>query len=425
MNMDSEEVGRIRKDFPILKRKVNGKPLVYLDNAATTQKPRQVIDAVSAYYASSNSNVHRGVHALSEEATEAYESARKAVADFIGAESADEIIFVRNATEAINLFYYAYAARKFGRGDRLVKTMLEHHSNFVPWQQLARSRGVEEKIVNVKENFTLDYDGFEKYAAGGRTKLIAVSHVSNSLGTLNDIRRIKEIAEKHDSIFLLDACQSVPHLPVDVGKLGCDFMAFSGHKMLAPMGIGVAWCRRELLERFEPFMFGGDMILKVGLKESEWNTLPYKFEAGTPNVEGALGLHAAINYLKKIGLEKIHHHGLQLANQCVSELELLGVKTYSPPKGLRSGIVSFTVPGVHPHDIATLLDREGIAVRSGHLCTQPLMKALGVPAVTRASFYIYNTKEEVGKLIAALKSAQSLFSLEKKKPSGKKKLQEM
>lgn len=400
----------IRKDFPILEQVVNGRPVVYLDNAATTQKPRQVIEVLSTYYETSNANVHRAIHTLGERATEQYEGAREQVARFINARRAREVIFTRNATEAINLVAYAWGLRRLGPGDEILTTPMEHHSNLVPWQQLCRATGARLRFIELNPDGTLRMETLPGLLTP-RTRLVAVTHASNVLGTINPVAEIVQRARAAGALTLVDAAQSVPHMRVDVQALGCDFLAFSGHKMLGPTGIGVLWGRLEVLESMDPFLFGGDMIASVHRETAEWNDLPYKFEAGTPHIAGAIGLGAAIEYLETLGMEAVFAHEQRLVRYAMERLEKVGGITVYGPRGVeRSGLVSFNVAGVHPHDVATVLNDEGVAIRAGHHCAQPLMEWLGVPATNRASFYVYNTEEDVDRLAQALTRTKEFFS---------------
>jgi len=402
---------RVKNEFPIFKQKIKGKPLAYLDNAATTQKPRQVLAAMDEFYVKRNANVHRAVYSLGEQATLAYECAREKVAHFIGAR-ATELVFTRNTTEAINLVATSFASSRFGKRKSVISTIMEHHSNFVPWQQLAE-RGFRFKVVDLTEEGALDYAELERDLGQGEVGLVAVVHASNTLGAINDVRRICRLAKKFGALSLVDGAQSVPHLPVDVKTIGCDFLAFSGHKMLGPTGIGVLYARTPLLEELPPMLFGGDMISEVSLSRSSWNTPPWKFEAGTPNVAGAVGLGAACDYLSRLGLSAVFEHGSTLAATAIEELEKVpGLEVYGPSAGkLRCGLVSFNVEGIHAHDLASVLDGEGIAIRSGSNCTQPLLKRLGVSsgAVARASFYVYNTPGDVERLAAGVKKTVNFF----------------
>lgn len=388
---------RVRKDFPILKRKVYGKPLIYLDNAATTQKPRQVIEAISGYYENYNSNVHRAVHKLSQEATEAYDAAHEKVAEFISARSMEEIVFTRNATEAINAVAYSLS-KQLRKGDEILLTQMEHHSNIVPWQQAAKRTGAVLRYAEIDSNGEL-----KPANIGEKTKIVAFTHASNVLGTINPAKEIIAAAKDAGAITVVDGAQSVPHMPVNVQKLGCDFLAFSGHKMLGPMGIGALYGRKEMLESMEPFLYGGDMISEVSFEGAKWNDLPWKFEAGTPDVAGAVGLAAAIEYLQKAGMDEVHEHEKKLVKIAMRKLRQIdGLTIYGPAAEKRGGLVSFTLEGVHPHDVSALLDAEGIAVRGGHHCAIPLAGVLGIHGSTRASFYLYNTPEEVEKMAAAV-----------------------
>lgn len=422
------DINAIRKDFPILNRKVNGHILAYLDNAATSHKPSQVLAAMNRYYRGHNANVHRGIHTLSVEATEMLEEARARVGKFVGVGpalreglggDAGEIVFVRNATEAINLVAYAWGRLNIGRGDEIVLTVAEHHSNFVPWQQLAAENGAVLKIVPVDVNGELDEEAFKK-SITKRTKLATFFHVSNVLGTINEVDRLSLIVHRGapKAKILIDGAQAIPHMPVDITKIGCDFYVFTGHKMLGPMGIGVLWGRRKILEEMPPFLFGGEMISKVGLRGSSYNEVPWKFEAGTPNVAGAVGLSAACDYLSVIGMEKVREHELRIMNYALEKLNKIpGLVTYGPKEARkRGGVVSFNIMGssrsfIHAHDVASILDSGGIAVRSGHHCAQPLMEFLGVSAAARASFYIYNTVEEVDRLVEGIKRVKRTFKL--------------
>lgn len=404
------DVKMIREDFPILNRKIDDKRLVYLDNAATSQKPKQVIEAIREFYEVYNANVHRSVHRLSEEATEAYESSREAVAHFIGARSPREIVFLRNATEAINLVSRSWAAYKMRAGDIIALTVMEHHSNLVPWQMVSTDKKLNLVYMDVREDGTLDEESV-KLVMDRRPKLVAVTHASNVLGTLNDVKLICRMAREIGCISVVDAAQSVPHMPVSVEDLGCDFLAFTGHKMLGPMGIGVLYGREELLDEMPPFLGGGEMIRDVDLYDSSWNEVPWKFEAGTPNVEGAIGLRAAIEYLKRLGMENVLDHDKALLSYLLPRLEdIENLKVYGPrDTESRVGIVSFNVLGMHPHDLAMFLDMRGIAVRSGQHCCHVLMKRFNIPGTVRASFYIYNDLDDVEELLSALEDAKGML----------------
>lgn len=404
----------LRKDFPILQRTVrNNKPLVYLDNASTTQKPNQVIDSISNYYRNYNANIHRAVYALAEEATEAYESVRDKIANFINIRDRQEIIFVRGTTEAINLVAYAWGRAHVNKDDIIVTTEYEHHSNIVPWQLLVKEKGAKIEYIKMDDNGELILDDLDKFLATGKVKLVAFSLVSNVLGTITDAQKIVEKCKAAGVLTLIDGAQAVPHMQVDIEKLGCDFFAFSGHKMLGPTGIGVLWVRKSVLQTMNPFHGGGDMIREVHKYEATWNDLPYKFEAGTPNIADVVGLGAAIDYLVKIGMGNVREHEIQLTKYAikqlcaVKELHIYGTEDISK----RGGVISFNFADVHPHDVAQILDDEGIAIRSGHHCAQVLMERLDVAATSRASFYIYNTEKDVDVLINSLNKVARLFKL--------------
>ena len=400
----------VRADFPIMSRVVNGKPLVYLDSAATSQKPAVVIDAMDDYYRRYNANPHRGVYTISEEATAAYESARERVATFINAASPKEVIFTRNTTEAINLVRYSWGRVNVKAGDRILLTEMEHHSNLVPWQLLAQEVGAHLEFLCIDDDGLLLLDQLDRKLQGIR--LLAITQQSNTLGTINPIKAIAAAAHDAGALVLVDGAQAVPHMPVDVQDLGVDFYAFSGHKMCGPTGVGVLWARRSLLEAMPPFLGGGDMIKRVKLTETTWNDLPWKFEAGTPSVADGIGLGAAVDYLGQFGMDNVRAHERTLVDYAMEKLhEVPGITVYGPKDPeLHGGAVSFTLPNIHPHDLATIIDREGIAVRAGHHCTQPLMDRLGVPATTRASFYIYNQPDEVDQLVAGIQKAQKVFA---------------
>jgi cysteine desulfurase/selenocysteine lyase len=406
----SLDVSKIRDDFPILSRKVYGKSLVYLDNAATSQKPRQVISALTEYYEGYNANVHRGVHALSMEATDRYEEAREKVARFIGARQSEEVIWTRNTTEAINLVTGSWARSNLQPGDEVVVTEMEHHSNMVPWQMVTQERGATLRYLRLGDDGKLDLDDIDTII-NDRTKMVSIVHASNSLGTINPVKEITARARAVGAAVMIDGAQSVPHMSVDVQDLDCDFLAFSGHKMLGPTGIGVLYAKREVLETMEPFLTGGEMVLSVTLDGADWNDLPMRFEAGTPNIADAIALGAAVDYLDSTGMDNIRRHEVQLtgyALSCLREIEELVIFGAEAAED-RGGVVSFHTPDVHPHDLGTYLDQQGIAVRTGHHCTMPVMRKLGVPATTRASFYLYNTEEEVDQLVDSLKSALRYF----------------
>lgn len=404
------DVATVRRDFPILHQMVrDGKPLVYLDNAATSQKPTVVIDALSDYYREINANVHRGIHRLAELATEAYEASRQKVARFIGAPSERGVLFTRGTTEGINLVAYAWGGRNIQSGDEIVVSGMEHHSNLVPWQMLAQRQGATLKIIPVDERGQLDLPAYHALL-GPRTKLVAVTHMSNVLGTVNPVREMIEAAKTVGARVLVDGAQSVPHMPVNVQSLGCDFLAFSGHKMCGPTGIGILYGREELLEAMDPFMGGGEMISKVMDERSTWADLPNKFEAGTPDISGAIGLGVAVDYLRALGMDVLHAVEAQLTEYALRKLaEVPGLKVHgtAPERG---GAVSFELAGVHPHDVAHFADKDGIAIRAGHMCAQPLMRRRGVGALSRASFYFYNTRAEIDALVVNLTRTREYFN---------------
>ncbi|MBC1979059.1 cysteine desulfurase [Listeria marthii] len=406
------DIQKIRADFPILDQEINEKPLAYLDNAATSQKPKQVIEALTHYYQFDNANVHRGVHTLAARATDAYESARSKVAKFIHAREVAEIIFTRGTTSAINLVADSYAEANIEAGDEIVISYLEHHSNLIPWQQLAKRKGAVLKYIELEEDGTISVDQAKK-AIGEKTKIVALAHVSNVLGTITPIKEIAALAHKFGAVILVDGAQAVPHMEVNVLDLDADFYAFSGHKMMAPTGIGALYGKRELLDAMEPTEFGGEMIDFVELYDSTWKELPWKFEAGTPIIGGAIALGAAMDYLAEVGLENIHAHEQALASYAIEEMSKIeGITIYGPKDASkRCGLVTFNLEGAHPHDIATILDEDGVAIRAGHHCAQPLMKWLDVSSTARASFYIYNTKEEIDALIDGLKLTKEYFGL--------------
>ena len=402
---------KLRADFPIFEQQIHGHPLAYLDSAASSQKPRQVLDAMNALYETSYANIHRGVYDLGERATEAYEGAREKARVFINADSTREVIFTRNVTEALNLVAYAWGLDNLGPGDIVLVTEMEHHSNFVPWQFIARRTGAEFLAVPVDDQGELRLDELDSIAAHGRLKLFACTYVSNSLGTVNPVERLTQWAHEQDAIVVVDAAQAAPHRHVDVRALGCDFLGLTGHKMCGPTGIGVLWGRRELLEKMSPFELGGHMIRKVTLEETTWNELPHKFEAGTAPIAEAVGLGAAIDYVTNVGLDNLEAYEQELLDYTLPRLEEVpGVRLFGPPAERRAGIVSFEVEGVHPHDVAQILDWDGVAVRAGHHCNQPLMSRLGVPATTRASFYLYTVPEEIDRLVAGLHKVTKTFA---------------
>ncbi|MBR0612469.1 MULTISPECIES: cysteine desulfurase [Bacillus] len=398
----------VREQFPILHQQVNGHDLVYLDSAATSQKPRVVIDAMNEYYRSYNSNVHRGVHTLGTKATDAYEGAREKVRAFICASSVQEIIFTRGTTTALNTVAISYARANLKEGDEIVITHMEHHANIIPWQQAAKATGATLKYIPLQEDGTLSLEDV-KQTITHQTKIVAVTHVSNVLGTINPIKEIAKIAHDHGAIIVVDGAQSTPHMQIDVQDLDCDFFAFSGHKMCGPTGIGVLYGKKDLLNNMEPAEFGGEMIDFVDLYDSTWKELPWKFEAGTPIIAGAVGLGKAIDFLNDIGMEEVSRYEHQLATYALERFkELDGATVYGPQH--RAGLVTFNLDDVHPHDASTVLDTEGVAIRAGHHCAQPLMKWLGVSATARASFYLYNTEEEIDQLIAALRKTKEYFT---------------
>ncbi|NNF63406.1 MAG: cysteine desulfurase [Acidimicrobiia bacterium] len=406
------DLRHLRQDFPILDRTVNGKRLVYLDSAATTQKPRSVIEAIDHYYRTSNANVHRGAYTLSVEATEAYENARAKVADFIGATDSDELVFTRGTTTGINFVAYGWGLNHLTEGDRIVLTGMEHHSNIVPWQLVARHTGAELAYLPINEDYEVSLDDLDT-VVNSRTKIVALSGMSNVTGAFGPVAAVSAAARSVGAITVVDAAQAVPHAPLDVALLGVDFLAFSGHKMLGPTGTGGLWGRRDRLEEMEPTEGGGEMISDVGLYESTWAPIPHKFEAGTPNIAGAVGLGAAVDYLSKVGMSEVRSHERALTKYGIEQLSAVPHLTIHGPADLdnRGGVISFQLADVHPHDIATILDQEGVAVRAGHHCAKPLMRSLGVPATARASFYLYNTPEDVDALVAALHHALELFGV--------------
>src|SRR5699024_7227581 len=401
---------KIKTDFTILNQEINGKEVVYLDNAATTQKPIQVNQAITNYNESSHGNPHRGAHHLSISATNEYNLARTTVKDFINAKDTKEIIFTRNTTESINLIAYSYGRKFVKEGDEIVLTISEHHSNILPWQQLAKEKNAVLKYMYLDEDYNISLEEIERTITT-KTKIVAVSHMSNVLGTINPVKEITEYTHKMGGIVVVDGAQSVPHMKVDVQKLDADFFVFSGHKMLGPMGIGVVYGKEELLEETPPFILGGDMIEYVTEQDATFAPLPYKFEGGTQNVEGAVGLRAAIDYLNNIGLDNIQNHERLLTKYALERIEDLSYMTIQGPKDLnkKGGIISFTIDDIHPHDIASILDSYGIAIRSGHHCAQPLMQYLNIPATSRLSFYLYNTKDDIDKFIEGIKNVRKWF----------------
>jgi cysteine desulfurase/selenocysteine lyase len=404
------DTNALRADFPILAQEINGKPLAYLDSAVTSQKPRQVLDAMTSFYETSYGNVHRGVYALAERATEGFEGAREKVARFVNAPSSRELIFTRNATEGLNLVAYAWGLTSLGPGDLVVVTELEHHSNFVPWQYIAKRTGAEFRMIPLAENGELDVDALDAFAAEGGIKVVATNLVSNALGTINPVERLTSWAHEQGAIMVVDAAQAAPHLAIDVQAIGCDFLAFSAHKMCGPSGVGALWGRRELLEEMEPFNLGGHMIRKVQFEETTWGDLPHKFEAGTSPIAEAVGFGAAVDYLSAVGLDAIEQYEHELVAYALERLQdVPGIVLYGPAPERRAGIVSFNMDGVHPHDVAQVLDWEGVAIRAGHHCCQPLMQRLGVAATNRASFYLYTLPEEIDRLADGLLRVRKVF----------------
>ncbi|KGP72530.1 cysteine desulfurase [Pontibacillus yanchengensis] len=401
------DVNKVRQSFPILHQEVNGHPLVYLDSAATSQKSQQVIDSIDQYYKEYNSNVHRGVHTLGTKATDGYEGARDKVRRFINAKSTQEIIFTRGTTTSINTVAYSYGRTNLQEGDEIVITPMEHHSNIIPWQQTAKATGATLKYIPLQEDGTISLEDV-KDTITDNTKIVAMMHVSNVLGTINPIKEVTDIAHEHGAVMLVDGAQSAPHMRVDVQDLDCDFFAFSGHKMGGPTGIGVLYGKKHILEKMEPVEFGGEMIDFVNWYDSTWKELPWKFEGGTPIIAGAIGLGAAIDFLEEVGLDDIEAHERDLAQYAMDRLKSIeGVTIYGPQE--RAGLITFNLDDVHPHDVATVLDAEGIAVRAGHHCAQPLMKWLNVSATARASFYMYNTKEDVDAFVDGLQKTKEFF----------------
>ncbi len=402
------DVKNIRNDFPILKKYVHDKPLVYLDNAATTQKPQVVIDKLNEYYSSMNSNIHRGVHALSGVATEAFESSRIKIKSFINALGKNEIIFTRGTTEAINLVAQTYGRANVKEGDEVIISHMEHHSNIVPWQLLCEEKKAKLRVIPINDEGELIFEEFEKMI-NERTKIVSVVYVSNSLGTINPVKEIIDLAHKYKIPVLLDGAQAVNHLKIDVHQLDCDFFAFSGHKLYGPTGIGALYGKVNLLEAMPPYQGGGDMISKVTFEKTTYNELPHKFEAGTPNIAGAIGLGAAVEYVDKIGIDNIAAHELELLNYATEQIsDIPGLRIIGTSKN-KTGVISFVLENIHPHDIGTFLDFEGVAIRTGHHCTQPLMQRFNIPATSRASFGLYNTKEEIDVLVSGLKKIIEVF----------------
>ena len=402
---------KLRADFPVFEQLINGKPLAYLDSAVTSQKPRQVLDRLYEFYSTSYGNVHRGVYTLSERATAEFEGARERIARFVNAPSPRELIYTRSATEALNLVAYAWGLDNLGPGDLVVVTELDHHSNFVPWQYIAGRTGATFRAIPIDDAGELQLDSLDEIASGGRLKVVANNLVSNTLGTINPVERLTAWAHEHGAIMVVDAAQAAPHMPIDVQALGCDFLAFSSHKLCGPSGVGALWGRREILEEMSPFNLGGQMIRKVELEKTTWNELPNKFEAGTPAIAEAVGFAAAIDYISAIGLDAVEAYEHELAAYALERIvEIPGIRVFGPPPERRAGIVSFDVEGVHPHDVAQILDWEGIAIRAGHHCTQPLMRRLGVAATCRASFYLYTIPDEIDRLVEGLHKVKSVFA---------------
>ncbi|WP_049985605.1 bifunctional cysteine desulfurase/selenocysteine lyase SufS [Halobellus rufus] len=416
------DVDAIRADFPILDRKVGGdietpgegpddtRPLIYLDNAATTQTPKQVVDSIVDYYYGYNSNVHRGIHHLSQEASVAYEAAHDRVAEFIGAEGREEIVFTKNTTESLNLVAYAWGLAELGPGDTVVLTEMEHHASLVTWQQIAKKTGASVEYIRVDDDGRLDIDHAAELIDDD-TEMVSTVHVSNTLGTVAPVAELADLAHEHDAYIFVDGAQSVPTRPVDVGEIDADFLAFSGHKMLGPTGIGVLYGKEHILDSMQPYLYGGEMIRSVTYEDSTWEDLPWKFEAGTPVIEQGIALHAAIDYLDEIGMQNVQAHEELLAEYAYDRLtEFDDVEVYGPPGDERGGLVAFNLDGVHAHDLSSILNDHGVAIRAGDHCTQPLHDKLGVPASTRASFYVYNEKSEIDALVDAVDDARQLFA---------------
>lgn len=405
------DIHRIRQDFPILDQKIHGNTLVYLDNAATSQKPNSVIQAITEYYSKYNANIHRGVHKLSEDATLMYEESRQKIQRFIGARKSQEIVFVRNTTEAINLVAFTWGQQHIKAGDEILLTEMEHHSNMVPWQILAQDKGASLRYLPISPEGELIVDDLDVLLTE-KTRLLAITQMSNVLGTINPIKEIVNKAHSIGAKVLVDGAQSVPHMPVDVQELNCDFLAFSGHKMLGPTGIGVLYAKEEILQEMPPYQGGGDMIRDVTWETSTWNDLPWRFEAGTPNIADVIGLGRAVDYLNTLGMEQVLAYEHELAKYAVDQLrDIEGLTIYGPMDKPRGGLISFTLDGIHPHDIASILDQQGIAIRAGHHCAQPLTEKLGAIATARASFYIYTTKDEINQLCDSILLAKKVFHL--------------
>ncbi|MCS7205172.1 MAG: cysteine desulfurase [Leptospiraceae bacterium] len=405
----------IKKDFPILQTNMNGKPLVYLDSAASSQKPQRVIDAFSDFYRCRNANIHRGAYRLSYEATDLFELTREKVKEFLNAKEPEEIIFTRNTTESINLVAYSYAMKFLKEGDEILVSEMEHHSNLVPWMMVAEKKGAKLKHIPLTDDYQLDYERIPEVLSE-RTKIISIAHMSNALGTIHDLKKISDYAKQVNAVFVVDGAQGASHLPVDVQEIGCDFYALSAHKMLGPTGVGVLYGRRELLEKMDPFLGGGSMIFSVWKDGFKPGPLPNKFEAGTPDVAGVVAFAVALEYLKQIGLENIHNHEVALLEYAIPKLkEIPGIKLYGTNDlSKRGGIISFLLEGVHPHDIGTILDEEGIAIRAGHHCCEPLMRKLQIPGTARASLYLYNGFEDIDALVEGIQKAVKIFKVEEK-----------
>ncbi len=406
-------INEIRNDFPILSKKINGHQLVYLDNAATTHKPRSVINSLVDFYENYNSNVHRGVHTLSMEATDQFEEARQKISSFINSETPQSIIWTRNASESLNIISYSWGYKNISEGDEILLSPMEHHSNLIPWQELARAKGAKIKYLSLNEDGTLDLSNIDELMTSN-TKLVSIVHVSNALGTINPVKELCDKAHEVGALFVLDGAQSVPHMLVDVQELDCDFFVFSGHKMMGPTGIGVLYGKMEILEKMDPVFTGGEMVLEVTYEKASWADIPMKFEAGTPNIADSIALGAAVDYLQNIGMGNIHDYEKTITSyglQKFKELESEGVTLFGPKSSdLKGAVFSFHIPNIHPHDLGTILDGLGIAVRTGHHCAMPLIRSLGVSATARASFYVYNTLDEVDMLIEGIKSAIRYFS---------------
>jgi cysteine desulfurase / selenocysteine lyase len=401
--------GSIRKDFPILGRLVYGKPLIYFDNAATTQKPRQVVEAISKYYYEDNANVHRGVHYLSQQATNAFENVRKQIADFINAENSREIIYTKGTTDSINLVAATFGRMVVSEGDEIVISAMEHHANIVPWQMLCEEKKAHLRVIAVSDSGELDLEEFVGFLTR-RTRLVAITHISNTLGTINPVKEIVAMAHSKGIPVLLDGAQGVLHMPVDVQDIGCDFYCFSGHKLYGPMGIGILYGKEELLNKMPPYQFGGEMIDRVTFEKTTFNELPYKFEAGTPNVADVIGLGAAISYINTIGIDNISKWENELLNYATSELKRAGGVTFFGEAKHKASVISFLIDGIHPYDAGTILDHMGIAVRTGTHCTQPLMDRFGISGTIRASLSFYNTKSEINRLVKAVEQVKQMFS---------------